>query len=48
MNEALLALSKNKVTVLPGHKFRIMNALTPSSLSREMREKIMKKNNGIV
>ncbi len=48
VNEALLALSKNKITVLPGLKFRIMNALMPGSLSREMTGKIMKKNNGIV
>ncbi len=47
VNEALCALSKNKITVLPGLKFRIMNALTPSAISREMSGKMMKKNNGI-
>jgi len=48
VSEALSALSKNKITVLPGLKFRIMNALTPASLSREITGKIMKKNNGII
>ena len=45
VKEALAAVSKNKITVTPGLKFRIMNALTPSSLSREMIGKILKKNN---
>lgn len=48
VSEALLALSKNKITVLPGRKFRIINALAPGSLSREMTGKIMKKNNSII
>lgn len=48
VSEALLALRRNKITVLPGLKFKIMNALTPGSLSREMTGKIMKKNNSII
>lgn len=47
VHEALVALSQNKVTVLPGLKFRIMHALAPGSLLREMTAKIMKKNNNI-
>lgn len=47
VKETLKALSKNQVTVLPGLKFRIMNALMPDNLSREMMGKTMKKNNHI-
>jgi len=47
VSEALIALKKNKVTVLPGFKFRVMNALTPASVSREMTGKIMRKNNNL-
>ena len=42
-----LALSKNKITVIPGLKFRIMNVLAPGSMARERSGKIMKKNNGL-
>ena len=48
VSEALWALSKNKTTVLPGLKFRIMNALVPGSLSRDITGKIMRKNNHII
>jgi len=48
VKESLIAISKNKITVTPGLKFRIMNALIPGSLSREMTGKIIKKNNKIV
>ncbi|QEC61471.1 SDR family oxidoreductase [Mucilaginibacter ginsenosidivorans] len=48
VTEALSALSKNKVTVLPGLKFRIMAALTPGSLVRNMSGKMIKKNNGLI
>jgi short-subunit dehydrogenase len=48
VSEALSALSKNKTTVLPGLKFRIMNALVPGSLSRDITGKIMRKNNHII
>jgi hypothetical protein len=48
VSEALLALSQNKTTVLPGLKFRIINALIPGSLSRDIAGKMMKKNNHII
>lgn len=48
VREALLALSANRITVIPGLQYRIMNAVIPGSLSREMTGKIMKKNNGII
>jgi short-subunit dehydrogenase len=44
VRETLLALSKNKMTVIPGRKFRIMNALTTGSTSRAMIATLMKKN----
>ena len=47
VTESLIALSKNKVTVIPGLKFRIMNVLAPGSLARERSGRIMKKNNGL-
>ena len=47
VREALVALSANRITVLPGLRYRIMNALIPGALSREMTGKIMKRNNGI-
>ena len=46
--EALWALNKNKTTVLPGLKFRIISALVPGSLSRDITGKIMRKNNHII
>lgn len=48
VTESLTAISKNKITVTPGIKFRIMNALIPGSLSRKITGKIMKKNNKII
>lgn len=47
VEESLVALSSNKVTVMPGRKYRIMNALTPSFVARKMAGKILKKNNNI-
>ncbi|SRR6266536_3051093 len=47
VTESLLALSKNKITVIPGLKFRIMNALAPGSMARERSGKLLKKNNGL-
>jgi short-subunit dehydrogenase len=44
VSETLVALSKNKISVIPGLKFRIMNALTPGFLSRAMIVNFMKKN----
>jgi short-subunit dehydrogenase len=47
VKEALLAFSANRITVLPGFKYRVMNALIPGALSRTITGKIIKKNNGI-
>ena len=47
VTESLLALSANKVSVMPGLKYRIMNALVPGSLSNKMTGKLMKKNNNL-
>ncbi|HWY98709.1 MAG TPA: SDR family NAD(P)-dependent oxidoreductase [Bacteroidia bacterium] len=48
VSETLLALRKNKIAVIPGLKFRMMNALTPGILSRAMISTFMKKNKVIV
>ena len=45
--EALRALSANRVSIMPGLKFRIANALVPESVSRKMTGALMKKNNRI-
>lgn len=47
VRESLIALGRNKMTVVPGLKFRMMHALTPGFMSRKMAAKIMKKNNGL-
>jgi len=47
VKEALSALCANRITVLPGLKYRVMNAIIPGSQSRAMAGKIMKKNNAI-
>jgi short-subunit dehydrogenase len=47
VEEALLALSKNRPFIMPGRKYRIMNALVPGSVLRNATGKMMKKNNGI-
>jgi len=48
VKEALLAFSANRVTVMPGLKFRITNALIPASISRKITGDLMKKNNKII
>ena len=48
VTEALGALAKNKMLVYPGFKFRIMRALTPASMAREMTGKMLKRNNNIL
>ena len=48
VREALAALNANRITVLPGLRYRIMNALIPGPVAREMTGKIIKKNNRIV
>jgi len=47
VTESLIALNANKVSVMPGLKYRIMNALVPGSLSNKMTGKLMKKNNNL-
>ena len=47
VEEALRAFSANRVTVMPGLKFRIANSLIPASLSRKITGDLMKKNNKI-
>ncbi|HXS38432.1 MAG TPA: SDR family NAD(P)-dependent oxidoreductase [Flavipsychrobacter sp.] len=47
VTEALIALSANRVSVMPGRKFRIMNALVPGAMSNKMTGDLMKKNNGL-
>lgn len=41
--EALLALKKNRATIIPGRKFRLMNMLIPSGISRNMMGRTFKK-----
>ena len=45
--EALAGLAKNRMLVYPGLKFRIIRALTPEFLGRNMAAKMLKKNNHI-
>jgi short-subunit dehydrogenase len=47
VREALVAIRSNRMTVAPGLKFRIANALVPVSLSRKIAGDLMKKNNKI-
>jgi uncharacterized protein len=48
VTETLLALGANRITVMPGLKFRIANAMIPASISRRITGNLMKKNNKIV
>ncbi|MCU0430147.1 MAG: SDR family NAD(P)-dependent oxidoreductase [Cytophagaceae bacterium] len=45
VQETMEALYQNKASIIPGKKFRIMNALTPKSTSKKMMGAILKKNN---
>jgi uncharacterized protein len=47
VEESLLALKANRVSVMPGLKFRIANTLVPESISRKITGDLMKKNNNI-
>lgn len=47
VRESLDALSKNKPTFMPSRKYRIMNALMPDRLARQMMGKVMQRNNNI-
>ena len=48
VEEALTALSLNRVSVMPGLKYRIANMLVPETFSRKLTGDLMKKNNGII
>jgi hypothetical protein len=48
VEEALTGLKENRVSIMPGFKFRIANALVPESVSRKMTGDLMKKNNKII
>ena len=45
--QALKALRKNKPSILPGRKFRMMNSLVPPGLNRQVMGDMMKKFNNI-
>jgi uncharacterized protein len=47
VEEALVALVANRVSIMPGRKYRIMNALVPGSIKRNMAGNLFKKNNNI-
>ncbi|MEQ8808743.1 MAG: SDR family NAD(P)-dependent oxidoreductase [Imperialibacter sp.] len=47
VSEALEGLRKNRPSVLPGLKYRVMNTVVPASFSRAMMAKVFKKNNNI-
>jgi uncharacterized protein len=47
VRESLLALMTNRMTVMPGLKFRITSRLIPESVSRKITGDLMKKNNNI-
>lgn len=47
VSEALTALIANKVSVMPGRKFRVISALVPGSVSSKMTGDLMKKNNNL-
>jgi len=48
VRESLSALKANRVSVMPGLKFRIAKTLVPESISRKMTGEMMKRNNKIV
>jgi hypothetical protein len=48
VEEGLLALIDNRVSIMPGRMYRIMNALVPGSVKRNMTGRLFKKNNNIV
>lgn len=47
VEEALRALSANRVTIIPGYVNRMIDALVPGSLTRKMMGSMMKQNNKI-
>jgi hypothetical protein len=47
VKEALRALSVNRLTVIPGRKYRVMNSLMPGAIARKMMGNTIKKINKI-
>jgi len=47
VRETLRALRAGRPAVVPGRKFRLLNALVPESISRKMMGRILKTSNGI-
>lgn len=47
VEETLLALQQNKMTIIPGKLYRIMHSLVPEKASRKMMGEVIKKNNNI-
>lgn len=47
VRETLSALAKNKIDIVPGWRFRIMNALIPPAIARKMMASLLVKNNDI-
>jgi hypothetical protein len=43
VSETLLALKNNRAVIIPGRKYRLMNTLVPSSISRSMMGRTFKK-----
>jgi short-subunit dehydrogenase len=48
VDEALAALSANKISIMPGRLYRLMHALMPASLARKMTGEMMKKSTKFV
>jgi short-subunit dehydrogenase len=48
VGEALQALSANKLSIMPGRLYRIMNALMPASVARMMTARMMQKSSRFV
>lgn len=47
VEEALAALSQNKVSIIPGRMYRMINAVVPGSIKRQMTGNIFQNNNNI-
>lgn len=47
VRESLDALTKGRATVVPGRKFRLLNAVVPESVNRRMMGGILRRSNGI-
>lgn len=47
VKEALVALQKNKSTIIPGRLYRLMNSIVPHSISRKMFGKMLAEGNNI-